>query len=553
MKKLIKLISIKEWRFIIALSAATVILTGLPYVFGFLTSPPDAVYNGLHALSPGDIPVYYSYINQVRSGDFFVKNLFTSEPQAIGTFNAWWFLVGIFAEFFNLPTILAFQLFRLLLIPVFVVTAYLFIVFFFKEEIKRKVCLIFLLFSGGIGFYFSGIVDRLDILDQVSYSWPIDLWLTESNTFNILYQTSHFIASITLTIWIFLLMILAFRLDKVSYAVISGFLGLFYFNFHPYYFPAVFGVLGLYLFVLMIQKSKFLWRGASYLLLAFTISLPSALYHFYLIAKSPVIGQRALQNVTEISPPIFVLLGYGFLVAGFFLGLYFLFRNKKFNTGHVFLVIWLLVNLGLVYSDFPFHSRYTQGINVVLVIFTVIGLFSLRDLLEIRLKPKVFDFWVNNPALLFLLFIFVFGTASLYSLSRDYYYFYFKPGQTYDSLYLSQDFMAAMSWLSDKPKSEVVLGAPLPSYFIPAFSGHPVYAAHGHETLFFYSKIVYVDNFFQTKSDQVRRNFLGRESIKYLLYTKHEKKLGDFDPAGQDYLELVFDRPQAKLYRVTLD
>lgn len=551
MMDLIKSISKNEWRFVFWLVLAMLLITGLPYLYGYLSAPPGFVYTGLHALSPGDIPIYYSYINQVSQGELLVKNLFTTEPQTLGTFNVWWVLVGGLAKFFNLSIILVFQLVRLITIPIFIFFAYLFIAYFFSNPLQRKVALVFLLFSSGIGVYFASSIDLIDLQGTLSYWWPIDLWLTESNTFNALYQTSHFVASITLTLLIFLLMFLAFERSKLSYAVWAGVLSLAYFNFHPYYFPVIFGVLGLYLLLLIFQAQRLLWRQISYLALVFLISLPSVIYHIYLIFNSSVIAQRALQNVTLISPPIFIFLGYGFLWLGFGLGLLFLVKKQALNNKFVFLLFWLGVNVALIYSPFPFHSRYTQGLHIILVLFTVAGLFYCFDWLKQKLNPKVFDFWVNNPVLLGLLFLILFSPSTLYSVLRDIYFFSVQTEGVKTKLYLPQGVLEAIDWLGQQPPGQVVLAADIPSKFTPGFSGQTVYLAHAHETLFFDAKTSYALLFFaDNKNEQIKINFLNDEKIDYILYSDYEKALGSFNPSTKDYLKLVFDSAQAQVYQV---
>jgi len=154
MKDLIKSITKKEWRLVALLSLILIALTGLPYLYAYLAAPQGFVYNGLDSLTPADNPVYYSYINQVKSGSFFLKDLFTPESQPVGLFNVFWFSVGIFARVFHLPAIFTFHLFRLILIPVFVAVAYIFISLFFDDALRRRWSLILLSFSSGIGAYF---------------------------------------------------------------------------------------------------------------------------------------------------------------------------------------------------------------------------------------------------------------------------------------------------------------------------------------------------------------------------------------------------------------
>ena len=497
------------------------------------------------------MPFFYSYINQVKSGKVLVKDFFTAEPQPFGTFNVWWFLVGTAARLFNLSLPLAFQLSRVLMIPVFTVVAYLFLSYLFSQPTQRKLVLFFLLFSSGLGAYVAGPLDMLSLPNTEIYHWPIDLWLTEAVTFLALYQTSHFIASIMLMLLIFLLMLLGWERQRMSYAVISGLLGLFYFNFHPYYWPVIFGVLGLYLAVRSWQATRILWRNVGYLGLVFIISLPSVLYHVWLLQQSAVISQRALQNVTYIAPWPFVLLGYGLLWPGLALGLYVATRTRLLADRLLLPLLLLVVDLGLIYSPFPFHSRYTQGLHLVLVIFTVVGLSGIWQYCRTKLTPQRFSFWLQNPALLLLLFIGFFGLSNLFSLTRDFYYFNEKPLAVKQFFYLPDDVVAGMTWLENQPAGTVLAADEVPAKFIPGFSGQVVYAAHPHETLFFYAKQPLVHWFFsENENDRARRQFLFDRQISYVFYSDYERGLGSFDPAGKDYLELVFDAPGAQVYRV---
>ena len=552
MKEIFDTISKKEWQFVLLMSVVMILMTSLPYLLGYLMVGEDMVYNGLHAITAGDIPVYYSYISQVKSGEFFVKNLFTPEPQEIGTFNAWWIIVGLGARIFNLSPILAFHLFRILMVPVFIFSVYIFISYYFEEKLRRKICLIFLLFSSGLGAYFSPFFRLFSYWeDAIPYRWPLDLWWSEATTFTTLYQTSHFVISITLTIWIFLLMIIAFSKKRFSYVILCGFLTLFYFNFHPYYLPVIFGVLGLYLFTRIIKAQKILWPQVGYLLTVFLISIPSIIYHFWLIQKSPVIGQRALQNVTLSSGPLFVAIGYGFLLPGFLLGLFYLLKNKRWSHKFTFLVLWFINNLVLLYLPFPFQSRYTQGIHVILTIFTTIGLFEMYNYLKEKIKPTTFDFWINNQALWLIFFIIFFTGSTIFNIGRDIYYFSQKPEDVAMVFYLPKDVVEAMNWLKAQPKPQTVLAADITAKFTPSISGQSVYFGHPQETLFPYAKAMYLVWFFkQDDNDEAKKRFLIGQKIDFVFYSDYEKKLGEFNPREKDYLELVFDLPKAKVYRV---
>jgi hypothetical protein len=301
----------------------------------------------------------------------------------------------------------------------------------------------------------------------------------------------------------------------------------------------------------MIKAKKFLWPQTGSLTFVFLMSLPSVFYHFYLVQNNPVVGQRALQNITLISPPIFVLIGYGFLWFGFIFGLVYMFKIRFFEKKFIFLLCWLAVNLGLIFSPFPFQSRYSQGIHVVLVIFTVVGIFYIFDFLKNHSSNKFFNFWVNNNFLLGVLFAVFFLPSVFFVLMRDVYYFTAKPIEIINLFYLPNDFMSAMRWLKDQPSSIVLADGSISAKFIPAFGLQRTYLSHLHETLFAESKSMYTSWFFSDDNNiDAKRDFLLKENISYLLYTDYEKKLGSFDPSTKSYFKLVFDLPKAKIYQV---
>src|SRR3990167_1752896 len=81
-RDLIKSITKKEWRFLIIITLFVIFLTTLPYLYGWDQTPENYTYNCLHSLTPGDIHVYFSWIESIKQGNLFIENLYTSEPQA---------------------------------------------------------------------------------------------------------------------------------------------------------------------------------------------------------------------------------------------------------------------------------------------------------------------------------------------------------------------------------------------------------------------------------------------------------------------------------------
>lgn len=543
----------KEWRFVFWLSIFLIFVTGIPYLLGWLSAPSDRTYNGLHALTPADFPVYYAYILQVKNGALTVMDLFTTESQ-IGILNVWWLLVGWLARGLQLSPPVAFHLARLLMIPVFVSILYLVIAKAFTVVRQRRLAMLFVIFAGGVGGYTVPFLSDLPVDNLDSYQWPIDLWISESSTFNILYHTSHFIASISATLGIFLLAFNAFTRRSIGWAAAAGVVGLFYFNFHPFYVPTVFGTLGMYIVVDSVRRRQFLWREFLLLGVIVLIALPSVGYHFLLLNSSKIIRLRAMQNVTDISPLPFVIAGYGFLLPGLVLGLYALFRQRAWNGWWRILACWGVVNIALIYSPAQFHSRYTQGLSIVFSLFSVYGLIWLYEVLRRTWSAKKFNFWVNNPALLGMLFVLMFAPSTIMSVIRDVYQFIYKPGRVLGYYYLPNGVMDAYAWLGEQSKGKIVLAFDPNNKFVPAFSAQKTYAAHGIETIFYQSKIAEVRRFYGSDGeDDAKKNFLRARGIDFVLYSEYEKALGSFNPSSKPYLELVFNAPDAQLYRVTVE
>lgn len=548
MKQLWQSINRKEWLFVIVIILVVLVLTNASYLYGYLNSPVDSVYLGLHAQISADVPVYYSYIKQVKDGNIFVKDLFTGEPQQLGTFNIVWFLIGLLAYFFNLSPFFAFHLSRALLTPFLLISAYLFLSYIFSDKIQRKISYIFLVFSSGLGFYSIPFLDQqANPVLNFDYG-PLDLWIGHSHLFNSIYQSPHFIVSWNFIILIFLFSLLFFETRKKGYILISGLLSLIYFNFHPYYLLLIFPVLLVYLFYFLVKERKIDWQLILYFLVVLGFSLISAFYHFYLIKRSFVIGSRALQNVTPVYFLNPFLIGFGFLVPLALLGIYFVNQKKNWNDKLVFSLIWLVVGFSLVFLPTQFQSRYYQGLQIPLVIFTTVALLPIYHFLQKKFSFKLAGYFLKNKFLFIILFFLFFFMSNFFNIFRDFYYFYHQ----YPIFYLDKNIVKAFDWFDQQPqKEQLVLADEYLSHLIPGFSGQKVYNAHGHETLFHRQKQVVLFWFFSSnENDSQKKKWLKSQDIDFVFYSDREKRLGSFNPAEKDYLTLVYQNQSVRIYQV---
>ena len=559
----------KEWKFVIITALIIVIITSLPHIFGYLNAK-NKYYTAIQALNPHDPFVYYSYIQQAKDGHWLFKDLYTSEPQQRMIFNPLWLWVGLFGKIFSLSNVLAFQLSRIILILVFIVLAYLFISYFFENRQKRKVCLILLIFSSGLGAWMEPLLRaRIPDLLKIGYLYlPPDIWVAESNTFLTLYNTPHFIASLSLIILIFSLMLLSFKNGKIKYSIFAGVAALALFFFHPYHLPLIFLVLGIYILVIFIKNKRIIWQWIKYYLILLLFSLPAILYHFRMLDSDPLGRQRAIQNLC-ITPPLWlVLAGYGFLIIFAPAGIYFLLKNKKLDDKYIFIITWLIVQFLIIYFPINFQRRFIEGLHVPLVVLTTIGLSSLYRCLQKKLPSKL-SFFLNNKTLAVILFVILFCTSNLCILTSDltlYYKFSRLPESPIFSIYPSKETMESIKWLKENTSENSIILANTPSLneLVPAFSGRIVYIGHWGETLFLKEKLEKFSWFLTGEEDDIEKyKFLQKNRIDYLFWSKengytnylvdsNEKKLGfkKFIPEKKDYLERIFEKGKIAIYRV---
>jgi hypothetical protein len=544
LKELYQSINKREWHFVGAITIIAILLTSLPYLFGWLVRGND-YFLGFHSLSSGDISVYYSYLEQVKQGHFLFKDLYTSEFQGAGRLNIFWLGVGLFGRIFNLPDILTFHLARILLIPVFGFVAYLFLSYFFLDKAKRKISYLFLIFASGWGGIFSQLLDKF-YFEKAGYShWPPDLWVPESNTFLTLYQSPHFIASVTLVVLIFLLMLLAFENNKIKYSISAGLAGLALFQFHPFNIFVIFGALGLYIAALCSIQKKIRWQFIKHYVIFSLLSALSIIYYLYLLKFDWLTIESGRENLC-LTPALFlIIIGYGLIIPLAIFGYYSLSKNKEIkNSPWLFLIIWAVFQFFLIYSPVNFERRMIEGWQIPLILLAISGLYFVKSKLD---KLKLFSVINRNIFLLGFLFIVFFFTSNLFVMADDIGLFKTKN----NLLYIPAAEKEAFAWI----KSNVGESQPIFSYWrtgnlIPGQTGKTVYLGHSVETAYFYTKIQNIDWFLNTKSDEARARFLKANKIKYLYWGKDERSKSSFEPQKANFLEKVYSNNEVEIYKV---
>lgn len=538
----------KEYRLVFIISAIIIVLSIAPYLYGYFNAPAGHQYLGIH-LAPADLFVYESYIEQIKGGNFLLENLFHNELPAEKNINIFWLATGLFAEIFNLTPFIAFHISRIFLIPICLICLYWLISYFFQDKIKRKVALLLVAFSSGLGAIFSPFLQFFEYYNYNTgyYNWPLDLWSAESHLFLTFYQSPHFIASFICLILIFLFFLLSFKINKIKYSFIAGIIALFFFNFHPFFLITFFSVIPIYLIIIFLLKQKKCFiSGLKHFLIICFISFPSILYHFTKFLFDPITQQKAEQNLCKTTSLFLTIISYGIPLFLAIYAVYYLIKNKKINNRNLFLIVWLTVNFIIIYLPFlKFQRRLVEGIQIPIVFLATIILFIIYDKLK---SKKILPFFQSKFS--FFCLLIVLSISNIYVMLDNIALIYRQDPM----FYIQNENIEAMDWLGKNiNSSKTILSHPMVGNFMPAKANKKVYCGHWVETINYQEKRARVLWIFKgNNQDQQKKEFLRNSRIDYIFYSDYEKSLGEFQPSEKDYLEKVYKNEKVEIYKVII-
>src|SRR3989338_8065967 len=166
--------------------------------------------------------------------------------------------------------------------------------------------------------------------------------LAKAFSFFSIYNSPHFIASLTLLALIFLLSILAFEKYKFIYSLGAGLSALFLFQFHPYHVPTVFGVLGVFILINFILRPEINFDYLKHYFVLIIFSLPPIFYHFWTVKNIWIRQQHLLQNFGPMPESFSIFLfSFGFLAPLALIGVFLILIAKPPGSEkNVFLVVW---------------------------------------------------------------------------------------------------------------------------------------------------------------------------------------------------------------------
>lgn len=542
-----------EWRFVIATILFVLLLTSLPYVYAYLTTPPDKQFMGIMVNVPDHVQ-YFSWMRELTDAPLSANKL-TPEPNQPLFFNLLWWSMGRLGTWLGLGYAGMFQLLRLASSALFLLLAYRICAWFLPDRLMRRTAFLVITFTSGFGWV---LVMMKYTFTSGELPFPLLVYIMEANTFFGILASPHFIAA-ALYVFVFDLMLRGQASGQLRYAVAAGFVALFFGWQHAYDLVLVYGILGGYGLLLLLRDRRLPMYLVKSGLIIGLISFSPALYSVLLTRLDPlwkeVLAQFDNAGVFTPNPlQLLVLLGPAFILALFAFLRENPLRLQGVNDNQLFLKAWFFFNFLLIYIPTDYQIHMLNGWQIPIAILATQGLFYyVVPFMASRFKsPIPQGYNASNPqslqrTLALTLLVLILPTNlylfawRFFDLSRHDYPFY-----------LYQDEIAAMAWLEDHAQpDDVALSSLTTGQYLPTLSGLHAFLAHWAQTVDYYGKEAMVNEFFAKEIDNQRRQeIIQQYSVDYIFYGPAERALGNYPLETVPFLRPVFNSSQVQIYAV---
>lgn len=567
-----------ERRFYLLLGALALSLASVPYLYGWLHTPPGATYSGFTS-NIDDCLVYFSWMLEVGRGHVLHHNLFSTEPQSPKLLYLWFVVLGMLGKGVGLP--LAFHVGRVLggagLLGA--------VVWLLRESVSseraRKLAFALVCFSSGFGWLFGGYNPAKGFTLQ-----PIDTFQPEAITFLSLYYSPLFAPMTALMVVFFASFLKSERTGKLTDLWPACAAGAFLGNSHTYDVVPLLAVAWAWklftLFTEATEATEAVRRVKSLrgVFLATAACIPTTAYTAWASRVDPLFKARAWTNEGTYTPALWwVLLGFGLPL------LYALF-SKPFSyppleevhptpgkmtlstsatvvgTRKRFLFTWLVIGIAIAYLPVPFQRKMLMGAHLPLCLLAGVGL----DALTARLSG---DF----PKIAALFGVLLTAPSNVLYLLADIGRLDSNAGTTARQPYLSADAVKVLEYLkANARETDAVLVSPDPTAlkrypgmfepsltaYVSGWAGVICYNGHWSETLQYPRKNGLALRFFRADTDdETRRLLLEEGRVRYVLWNRALSSLQTEDYAAADwssqppgFLEPVISTETLTLYKV---
>jgi hypothetical protein len=538
-----------EWNFVVLTIIFVLVVTTLPYLYAYGSTPADKQFMGIMVNVPDHVQ-YFSWMRELTDSHLSANKL-TPEPNRPVFFNLLWWGMGRLGQLLGLGYAAMFQILRLVATTLFLLLIYRICSWFLEDPLQRRIAFLTAVFGSGFGWLLVVIKYLLNLPDVPQ---SLLLYVSEPNTFFNILAFPHFIAAVLYT-FVFDLILRGEAKNQLRYAIVAGVVALFLGWQHAYDLVLVYGILGSYaLLVLLRDRRPPMYLIKAGLILGF-ISCSPAFYSVLLTSLDPVWKEVLAQfdNAGVFTPnPLLlpILLGPALLIALFTLIKEGPFRLQGQNNNTLFLKAWFWANFLLLYIPTDYQIHMLNGWQLPIAILASMGLFYY-------IIPAIQQFaarhswsWSKEAlgrAVLITFILLIIPTNIYLILWR-----FIDLRRHEYPYYLHQTELAAMDWLeTNAKKNDVILSSLTIGQYIPSETGMFVFLAHWAQTVDYYNKESMVNEFFNPQvSNDRRQAILHQYSVDYIFYGPVERALGQYNLADSPLLQKVQTVDNVDIYQV---
>jgi hypothetical protein len=491
-------------------------LTMVPYIVGYGSQGDGWRFTGL-VIGVEDGNSYIAKMLSGAAGGWLFRTPYSAEPQRGLLAFASYILLGKLA---SQPAqhdqlIAIYHWFRFFSGILAITAGYDFISLFIKDE-KWKLWAIMILVLGGGGGWILVILEQKNFLGSL----PLEFFSPESFGFLSLLGIPH----LTLARACFLWGLTAYLKELPGY--IAGVFWFFLGFLQPIYVVVAWSIIGVHLIIVSIaswreQKGDCtgIWESVKELyiraLIGVSLSFPLILYTAIAFITDPFLKTWDKQSNLPSPHLIHYLIAYGLYIPFIIQGVKILI-GKDAKKGYL-IAGWLAALPILVSLPVSAQRRLAEGIWAAITI-ALISYFEMRNRLTFIERGYLL---LTFPT---TILIFLGAIAAAKNVSTP----LFRPEpeiQVYN--YLAEN----------ATPGEVVLTSFETGNNLPAWAPLRVVFGHGPETANLDLVELEVEKFFSLDSTDIyRENFIKKFDVNYILWGQLEKELGDWNPAGADYL-----------------
>lgn len=520
----------QEWIWVAVVAALIVAASTVPYLAGYLVQTPQMRFGGA-VLGRTDYHSHLAKMWQGYRGGWRYRLLFTPEDHEGAYVQMLYVALGHLARLTRLGLPFTYQLARMALGFLMLLSVYRFVAHFVASVRIRRVAFLLATVASGLG-WIKELIARTPP-DGVS---PMSFWLIDAYTYLSLLTFPHFCLAVALLLGVYLLLLRRPEGPSLKEGALAtvGSLGLGLI--HPYMLLVADSVPILH-WALEGSGARRFWRGLRAVAAMGVLQAPLLMYVLWLTRTQPVFAGWSVQNVT-LSPPLSIYLwGHGPLLVLGLIGV--VAGDTGGERDQAFLLLWIGFVVALVYMPWNLQRRFLEGVQVPLGLLAALGLVHIAGRLRsARLRGLASAAVVGMTA---ISNIYMTTGLTLGAASRH-------PG-----LFWSHEVLTAVDWLGENASwNQTVLAGPETGSLIPARIGHRVVLGHGIETVDYEGKREALVSFFSTDTSNTHRLTLVREwEVSWVFHGPNEKKLGGFEPDSAPWLVPALQSPSVTVYRVS--